>query len=817
MLSSGRVECWGTGALGAGSIKASDTPVEVAGITNAIQVSTAAELSCAVLSSSHVACWGYGSDGALGDGETGYGATPVEALGITDATQVAAGGFGACAVLSSGHVDCWGYNGRGALGVGTTTGPEKCGSSEAPCSTKPAEVAGITNATQVAAGEAHVCAVLSSGHLACWGGGSVGQLGDANTADTDTPVEVDGITNATQAAAGAVASCALLSSGHVDCWGQNSNGELGDGSSSGPEKCDHEWYACSTSPVEVQGITDASELAAGSGHACALVSTGLVDCWGLNEYGQLGDGDTQSTDTPVQASGITSATQLAAGGQRSCAALSSGHLECWGFGGRVLEEPDSKDVPVEVRNVTDATQVTGGSAYSCALKSNGDVNCWGSGDLGRLGDGYIGSTDVPIEVQGIAGAMQLAAGDEHACAVEFTGLVDCWGANESGQLGDGTSSGPETCGGNPCSTTPVEVHGITNAGGVAAGGEYSCAVLSTGKADCWGTNGAGQLGDGTTSSSTSPVEVHGLTTATEVTAGGGHSCALLSNGHADCWGSNLSGQLGDGTSSGPETCTTGISRRREEEKVPCSTTPVEVQGLANASQVAAGGSFTCALLSTGHVDCWGYNEDAQLGDGEASYTVHDTPGEVHGIVNATQIAAGGAHACALLSTGHVECWGWNGKGQLGDGVDGAIAQDTPVEVHGIANATQIAAGDEHTCAVLSTGQVDCWGHDFWGQVGDGSPWSQLPADVLGVPSLAAAVSGTASSLTSASATVSGTVQSGWAGSEWLRVRIWADELLRFQCAVLDRTGVRQRSGAGDGGAFGVVFRHRLPLPDIRHQ
>jgi alpha-tubulin suppressor-like RCC1 family protein len=140
------------------------------------------------------------------------------------------------------------------------------------------------------------------------------------------------------------------------------------------------------------------------------------------------------------------------------------------------------------------------------------------------------------------------------------------------------------------------VSGITNATAIAGGGDQTCALLSTGSVDCWGTSGNGQLGNGTTTESTTPVAVSGITDATAVTAGEAHNCALLSTGSADRWGYDGYGQLGDGT-------TTDTS------------TPVAVLGITNAIAVSAGYWHTCALLSTGSVDCWGYNSNGELGDG----------------------------------------------------------------------------------------------------------------------------------------------------------------------------------------------------------
>ena len=311
-------------------------------------------------------------------------------------------------------------------------------------------------------------------------------------------------------------------------------------------------------------------------------------------------------------------------------------------------------------------------------------------------------------------------------------------------------------------------------------------MLSTGHVECWGANEFGQLGDGSTTNAHTPVEVHGITNATEVVAGRYHACAVLSSGRVDCWGEDNFGQLGDGTSSGPETCVIvypGKGRKQEPERIEysCSMVPVEVQGITDATEASAGFSYSCALLSTGSADCWGASESGELGDGALSapdtcYTAREhtaapcstVPLEVQGLTSATQLSSGGFHSCALLPTGQVACWGYNGDGQLGDGIPEdcmgppreEACSTTPVEAEGVTDATEVAAGAYHSCAVLTTGHVDCWGSDGVGELGDDGPWSDVPRKVQGILAPPAAVTGRAGTVTNTSATVSATAYPG---------------------------------------------------------
>jgi len=712
VVSSGHVDCWGqngSGQLGNGTTTSSDTPVEVQGVTNAIEVSAGEGDSCAVLSSGHIDCWGDNFDGQLGNDSAEHSDTPVEVQGVTTAIHVAVGSKHSCAVLSSGHVDCWGIESFEAIGYPRNT---------------PVEVPGITDAIEASAGDGDSCVLLSSGHVECWEENHDGQLGDGSTEASEIPVEVQGVTTATQIAEGRDHSCALLASGHISCWGDNDSGQLGDDTTGD-----------SDIPVDVEGVTNATQLAAGGEDSCAVLSNGHIDCWGDNFYGQLGDDTIASSDTPAEVRDATNVTQVATGASNSCALLSGGDVECWGdneFGqlGDAING-GNRYTPGGVQGVTGAVQVAVDYAHSCALLSTGHVECWGENFYGQLGDGTTERSETPVEVHGLTGATQVAGGGFDSCAVLSSGHVDCWGGGSfaSGQLGDGAEES---------STTPVEVRDLTNATQIATSDGGSCALLSSGHIDCWGNNEEGELGDGTHGGhSNTPVEVPGVTDATEVASGGYYFCALLSGGHVDCWGSNSGGQLGDGTD------------------LP-SYSPVEVHGLTGATQIAATYERSCALLSSGHIDCWGDNFGGQLGDGsttgpeyceESAGPCAKTPVEVQGLTNATQVSVGGSDSCALVSSGHVDCWGSNLSGQLGDGNAAGPGEcgeyyacdfwDTPVEVRGLSGAIQTAAasGDAAAqgtaCAVLSSGQLDCWGSNYNGALGDGLAWSTLPVGVVG--------------------------------------------------------------------------------------
>ncbi len=256
------------------------------------------------------------------------------------------------------------------------------------------------------------------------------------------------------------------------------------------------------------------------------------------------------------------------------------------------------------------------------------------------------------------------------------------------------------------------------ASGLGSGGNFFCVVMSDTTVQCWGNNGKGQLGNGTTTNywqATSVynnawigVTVTGLSGVSQLSGQGstgsntdGSICASLSDTTVKCWGNNSLGQLGDGTTTN-------------------STTPVSVSGLSGATQVTAGQVHYCALLSDTTVKCWGNSDNGELGNG-TQYTNSVTPVMVTGLSGATQITSGYQHSCARLSDTTVKCWGANTWGQIGDGTGGAlVVRTTPVSVTGLSQVSKISAGGATTCALLTDATVKCWGMNDAGQVGDGT-------------------------------------------------------------------------------------------------
>jgi alpha-tubulin suppressor-like RCC1 family protein len=270
----------------------------------------------------------------------------------------------------------------------------------------------------------------------------------------------------------------------------------------------------------------------------------------------------------------------------------------------------------------------------------------------------------------------IAAGGTNVCGVLSSGAVYCWTVT--------ASTGAQS--------SPTVVAGLTGATAVSVGSAFMCALAGvSGTVSCWGNNVDGELGNGTSSAtgSASPSPVYGLSGVTQISAGMEHACARQSSGSVECWGWDAEGQLGVGTQTGPDSCVGGA----------CSMTPVSPTGLSGVASVTAGEWNTCATLSAGTVQCWGFDE---YGGSAQSLT----PQPITELSSVLQVSAGQLFACAVMSDHSVECWGNNNSDQLGS----ASAGNGPVAVPGVTSATAVsAANDGHACALRSDGSVVCWG------------------------------------------------------------------------------------------------------------
>ena len=535
----------------------------------------------------------------------------------------------------------------------------------------------------IAAGDNHTCAITQEGGVQCWGSNQWGQLGRSGEGNYSRPVSVSGVAgNAKAVVCGSDHTCVLLQNGSVKCWGYNRYGQLGD-------KSNTESFL----PVDVEGLDkNIVAIAAGNWHTCALESSGKMKCWGWNGSGQIGDGTTDESNIPVAVKGLQSGLTVKA--------------------------------------------IAAGKDFTCALMSNSKVECWGNNGSGQLGCLTFESSSNPgfVSNGNLSGVNTISAGFEHVCVALGikTGLPRCWGANSFGQLGDGTEVKK-----NVPTAVKVLESGVAL---MAAGESFTCALLQSDGIKCWGANSEGQLGNNSTVRSMFPVDVTSLVDPglIAITAGSNHACVLLENGKRKCWGKNAKGQLGNGQTSnslipvdvldevvsdGDEDEEANLDgdwelSENDLEEIAESEKEMEMEAEKEAEEqisdleveprvLAAGDQHSCAITQTHRVKCWGSNDYGQLGDGTgASYS--RWPVEPLDITDEVKsVATGNSHTCVLLAGGGVKCWGRNLYGQLGDETN--EDKFIPVDVKNLQSGVAgIAAGGNHTCAVMENGVIKCW-------------------------------------------------------------------------------------------------------------
>lgn len=405
------------------------------------------------------------------------------------AVQVTAGGGYTCAFLKDKSTKCWGAGVVGAAG-------------EAAWGGKPGQMGNNLPVLALGAGRTTIavsatlgggCAVLDGGQVKCWGHNMYGQLGLGDTSDRGDDgdemgdnlpaVELGAGNRAVAVAAGALHTCALLDDGKVKCWGNNEHGQLGIGKSGIDESGINDDYQRGDQANEMGDNLPAVDLGAqkravaiavATSHTCALLDGGSVKCWGHNEYGQLGLGDTKQRGAQPASLGDNlpavdlgtgrTAVAIAAAGYRSCALLDDGRVKCWG---------------------------------------NNDIAPLGLGDMGNhRGDepGEMGDELPTIDLSPTTKAKAIAAGDSHTCALLDDGSVKCWGLNTGGELGIGDTSWHGFSGLEMGDYLPIVDLGVgETATAISAGWSHACAILQSGGIKCWGRNQEGQLGLGDTS------------------------------------------------------------------------------------------------------------------------------------------------------------------------------------------------------------------------------------------------------------------------------------------------------------------------------
>ena len=621
--------CWGlssNGQLGVNSTAQRLVPTYIsqgaipAGSTLK-QIALGDAHTCAVASNDLMYCWGSNSGGQVGNNSNTQRVIPTAVsqgsvpTGVVASTIYAKGSH-TCAIATNNLAYCWGSNASGQVG----------NNSAAVARITPAAVSlgampAGTTIKSLGLGSQHTCALASNNVTYCWGLNSSSRLGDGTTTNRIVPVastqaQIPNGTTTRQIDGGDAYTCVLGSDDQTYCLGNNGSGTFGNGTTNSSTTL----VAASSVPLGATEPIIDSGITAATYHTCAVGSENSLYCWGYNINGQLGDGTTTQRTSPVAVvRGAIPATakirQVSSRAHHTCALASDSKAYCWGNNtdGRLGDgSTTQRTSPVAVSQGAipaglTIRQISAGVSHSCAIASDNKAYCWGNNDSGQLGDGTTTQRSEPVAVlQGAIPAgltiRQITAGSFVTCAIASDNKAYCWGNNERGQIGDNTTT--------QRSTAVAVLQGATPTGAtirqIAQGNLMTCAIASDDKPYCWGANGNGQLGDGTTTDRLVPtaVALNALPSGTlvrQVSTGIGSSCIVSTTNQAYCWGSNSSGAVGDGTTANRST-PTAIA----QGAVPSGVT---------MRQISTGNEYSCAIASNSQVYCWGLNMSGMLGDG----------------------------------------------------------------------------------------------------------------------------------------------------------------------------------------------------------
>ena len=706
--------CDGTRNLGTDSWtynSGSATPLQMVGangvgyMSNVIAVATGASNTAIIKSDGTVWWCGWSQGNQL---QNHIGSIPLQVAGMTGAVDVAVADYRMYALKSDGTVWSWGlivsdidpYN--GATWAATAV-----------------QVTGLSDVVAISSHTNHAVALKRDGTVWSWGkndwgwwSDQWGKLGNNLKGHSATPVQVVGpggigyLTGITAVVTGSNQSLALRNDGTVWAWGNNDYGQLGNGDT----------YNSSPVPTQVAGLT-ASTLLAPSSLAATAASGSVALTWtavtGAKSY------NVYRSTTRVGPGTLLGNTASINYSDTSAVSGTTYYYYVTAVAGTLESIPSSKVVAQAgtgtVQTVSTMKSVGGGFYHSAAVGTDGSLWTWGSNNFGELGKGTTSDSSTPAKLTSISGVNAVTGGNDHMVALKTDGTVWAWGYNYHGELGNGTKTG-NTANGTPGQVLTAAATPLTGITAVRGGFWHTLALKSDGTVWAWGNNDWGQLGNGSATPSYGGVayaaQVTGLSNVVAIAAGHWHSVAVKSDGSVWTWGlnstswdANRNGQLGDGTT------TTRLT--------PVRVLGVGGVGyLSGVAKVAAGASFTLALKSDGTVYGWGTNLEGELGNGNKTTSL--TPVQA-GVSNITDLAAGYWLSLALKSDGTVWAWGQNDMGQLGNGTTQALTGiSTPAAVSGLSSVTAIHAGVSFGVALKSDGTVWAWGENASGQLGNGT-------------------------------------------------------------------------------------------------
>ena len=347
--------------------------------------------------------------------------------------------------------------------------------------------------------------------------------------------------------------------------------------------------------------------------------------------------------------------------------------------------------------------------HVCALSDAYTIRCWGYNLTGQLGLGDVVDRSKPDSLNVNVGlkVTSIATGVSQTCVIMENNQVRCWGQGYGLGYGDYIDR-----------YTPPEVD--VNLGkdktvvAIAATWFVTCAILNDGSLKCWGQNENGQLGYGDITSRTAPpdisVNLGSGRTAKQVAMGTMHTCALLDNNEVKCWGANTNGLPEEGGQLGYG----DLNERHAPEAL-----SINLGVNRTAKSIAVGYFHTCAILDDNSLKCWGVNMNGQLGYGDRTCLLQPNASPINLGVGRTakMVAAGAEHTCAILDDGSVKCWGSSVGSETYTEI--LAPEANPLNLGSGRTAKSIATGSGAACVLLDNSSIKCWGYNDYGQLGYG--------------------------------------------------------------------------------------------------
>jgi alpha-tubulin suppressor-like RCC1 family protein len=583
----------------------------------------------------------------------------------------------------------------------------------------PRPVYGLNTVTTltVSKGGEFACAIEQDGHVSCWGRLPTDFHGSNYTEDG---VRVDGLEATSVISAGSSHVCAITSNGTF-CWGQNERGQVGvEG---------HQIYA---SPAQVQSGGRFTNIATGSNHTCGINEAAEVWCWGANYYGQLGLNHQNDAGVPTKVDGISGAISLAAASNSTCAITDDSRVFCWGSNAeRQLTFPSDTWIlttPTEISALSGISDLSAGGDRYCGLRDQQAI-CWGDNQSAAIVDENLPSvppTVIALDFE----VSKIVVGSDHICTLSSENEVFCQGSSLQNQIGPKQNT-------NPIIPTDITIPDHKE---YILGNNFDCIIDPEDRVKCWGIGLYRAFEPGNRGSPQSPIDT-GVTDALQLAVGMDVICALTKNSEIYCW-SNSQIRLVEELQGTPKKIFAGyqnVCQVSEAELALCNIdynfnwdwfppeTPYQIRKIVIVSPEQGIDPFIVVLLEDGTV---GDGAQRAIFDPSTGLRVGAEP--LDGIVD---VVGGIGHFCALMVDKSVMCWGRNIYGQIGSGDQSKTSYIDATKVPQLSNVKKIVAGAYHTCALLESGPVKCWGNNYYGQIGNASSdiaWSPETVLDLGV-------------------------------------------------------------------------------------